>query len=66
MEFGEVVFLMEGVEDSMPRRDVRNSIYEKGFKEMARARCNAVEIRMSESHVRENLMHGGNEGAEDE
>ena len=37
---------------------VRNSIYEKGLKKMARAWRNAVERRMSESRVRENLMHG--------
>ena len=37
---------------------VRNSIYEKGLKKMARAWRNAVERRMSESRVRKNLMHG--------
>ena len=37
---------------------VRNSIYEKGLKKMARAWRNAVERRMLESRVRENLMHG--------
>ena len=37
---------------------VRNSIYGKGLKKMARALRNAVERRMSESCVREKLMHG--------
>ena len=37
---------------------VRNSIYGKGLKKMARAWRNAVERRMSESCVREKLMHG--------
>ena len=37
---------------------VRRSIYEKGLKKMARALRNTVERRMSESRVRENLLHG--------
>ena len=37
---------------------VRSSIYEKGLKKMARALRNSVERRMSESRVRENLLHG--------
>ena len=37
---------------------VRNSIYGRGLKKMAGAWRNAVERRMSESRVRENLMHG--------
>ena len=37
---------------------VRNSIYEKGLKKMAGAWRNAVERKMSESRVREKLMHG--------
>ena len=37
---------------------VRSSIYKKGLKKMARALRNTVERRMSESRVRENLLHG--------
>lgn len=37
---------------------VRNNLYGKGLKRMATAWRNAVERRMSESCVRENLMHG--------
>ena len=37
---------------------VRNMIHSKGLKRMAEAWRNAVERRMSESRVRENLMHG--------
>ena len=37
---------------------VRNTLYKNGLKRMATAWHNAVERRMSESRVRENLTHG--------